>query len=157
MDSLPMNDLTWNVYVISRYTHGFYARELKKLHITMGQFSFIMLIADNDGISQERLSSILQVGKSTTATIVRQLLAAGLITREIDETDRRIYHLHATKKARNLVPKIRAIIDECHRKMTDRLTDIEKSIFLNLLQKVRERTTHVLGGKRGSLPADDAE
>ena len=106
----------------------------------MGQFPFLMEIVDNDGISQEKLSSQLKISKSTTAVIVRQLLESGLITRKPDEKDRRNFHLHATEKARNLIPGIEKIIDLCHSTILQDLTDDEQNQFVDLLRKVRNRT-----------------
>lgn len=151
-----MKKLTLDIYIISRCTHNYYARELKKLHITMGQFPFIMGIAENDGISQEKLSQELMISKSTTAAIVQQLLNAQLITREVDEADRRNFKLHATPKALLLLPKIEEIIGRCHQAITADLTDIERDILVNLTEKVRNRTEIAIGGKRShkskSLP-----
>ena len=143
-----MKKLTLDIYTISRCTHNYYARELRKLHITMGQFPFIMGIAENDGISQEKLSSEIMISKSTTAVIVQQLLNAGLITREVDELDRRNFKLHATQKALRLIPRIEEIIARCHDAMTEGLTDIERDILVNLVRKLRYRTEITLGGKQ---------
>ncbi len=143
-----MRELTLNIYKIGRYTQNYYAQELKKLGVTMGQFPFIMGIAENDGISQEKLSGNIMISKSTTALIVRQLLDAGLITREIDEQDRRNFKLHATAKALELVPKIEAVIARCHQVITADLTPIEREIFAALLGKVRIRTELSLSSRQ---------
>ncbi len=143
-----MRELTLNIYKIGRYTQNYYAQELKKLGVTMGQFPFIMGIAENDGISQEKLSGNIMISKSTTALIVRQLLDAGLITREIDEHDRRNFKLHATAKALELVPKIEAVIERCHQVITGDLTPIEREIFAALLEKVRIRTELSLSSRQ---------
>lgn len=135
-----MRNLTEAIYIICRCTHTYYARELKKLPVTMGQFPFLMGIVDNDGISQEKLSDKLKISKSTTAVIVRQLLEAGLITRRTDENDRRNFKLHATEKALKMVPRISAVIDRCHAIMTQDLTEIERNVLINLVEKVLYRT-----------------
>ena len=109
-----IRDLTMNLYTISRCTHNYYARELRKLNITMGQFPFIMGVVENEGISQEKLSQTILISKSTTAAIIRQLLDAGLITRAVDPNDRRNFRLFATEKALDLVPKIQDVINKCH-------------------------------------------
>ncbi|WP_176013347.1 MarR family winged helix-turn-helix transcriptional regulator [Victivallis sp. Marseille-Q1083] len=147
-DVAAMRELTVDIYTISRCTHNYYARELRKLHITMGQFPFIMGIVENDGISQEKLSAEIMISKSTTAAIVQQLLNAGLVTREIDPLDRRNFKLHATGKALQLVPKIEESIDRCHEMITGELTEIERDIFARLVKKVRNRTEIILGHKR---------
>lgn len=140
-----MDSLTFNIYTISRLTHNYYARSLKALNITMGQFPFIMGIAENDGISQEKLSLKVMISKSTTAVVVQQLLAAGLITREVDESDRRNFKLHATEKALALIPKIEESIENCHDQITSELTEIEREIFEKLARKVKDCTVRSLG------------
>lgn len=131
-----MKDLTLTIYMISRTTHNYYARELKKLGISMGQFPFIVKISENDGISQERLSEKLSIAKSNTTLIIKQLLDAGLIAREVDSRDRRNFKLHITEKGAALVPEIRKIIDACHRKITSKLSAEEKTLLLQMLEKV---------------------
>ncbi len=131
---------TLDIYKISRSTHRYYARELKKLHITMGQFPFLMGIAQNDGISQEKLSAELRISKSTTAVIIQQLLAAGLITREVDVNDRRNFCLHITEKGAALVPLIQESIDRCHETIMEGLSGLEKEMLVKLIQTVRIRT-----------------
>ncbi len=142
-----MHELTLDIYIISRCTHSHYARELRKLGVTMGQFPFILGIAENDGISQEGLSSKLKISKSTTAVIVRQLLEAGIATRETDPEDRRNFRLHATAKAQKLVPRIYTAIDACHETITAGLTGVERSILAELARKVRINAETAMSGK----------
>ena len=133
-----MNDLTFNIYVISRYTHRYYARELAKLGITMAQFPYIMAIIRNDGISQEKLASSLKVSKSTTAAVIKQLVSAGLVKREVDRKDRRNFQLHATPAAVKLNPQIENAIDQCHQILTGNLSENEKAEFIKTLAKIRK-------------------
>ncbi len=134
----PEHELTLNLYIISRRTHDYYARELRRLGLTMGQFPFVMGIVENDGLlSQEELSARVGVGKSTTAEIIRQLMAADLVTRIVDPLDRRTFRLHATARAIALVPEIRRTIDACHTKITAELTESEQRIFAGLTCRVR--------------------
>lgn len=132
-----MEDLTLTIYMISRNTHSYYSRELKKLGITMGQFPFIMKIAENDGISQEKLSEKLAIAKSNTALIIRQLMEANLVCREVDENDRRNFKLHITEQCRTLLPEIQKVIDECHRRITSTLSGREKVLLMQMLEQVR--------------------
>ncbi len=143
-----MSALTLDIYKISRRTHTFYARELRRLHITMGQFPFIMGIVERDGISQEKLSEELMISKSTTAVIVRQLLDSGFITREVDESDRRNFRLHATDKALELVPRIEAVIERCHALITAGMTQIERDIFERLAANAATQAQNVFERKR---------
>ncbi|MBE6390043.1 MAG: MarR family transcriptional regulator [Lentisphaerae bacterium] len=149
-----MDDITFDIYVISRLTHGYYARELAALGITMAQFPYIMGIIGNAGLSQEKLSRLLRMGKSTTAEVIRQLLDKKLIRREPDPVDRRNFRLYATEKALALQPEISAVIGKCNSLISDGLSEDEKKVFYSLLSRVRQKTETGLDG-RNILP--DAE
>lgn len=135
-----MRELTLNFYRISRCTHRYFTRELRKLGVTMGQFPFIMSIAENDGISQEKLSNMLRIAKSTTADVIRQLMESGYVTRETDPADRRNFRLHVTEKACALVPRIQAVIDRCHAAITSDLSDSERAVLTSLTARVCQTT-----------------
>ncbi len=145
-----MRELTLNLYNITRCTHNYYARRLGELGITMGQFPFLLGIAENDGVSQEKLSAMLAISKSTTALIVGQLVKAGLVTRETDLADRRNFCLHAAAKTLELVPKIYSVIDECHNIITAGLSPAERKTFETLTGKVRVTTERAIGRKNNS-------
>ncbi|MBR7130994.1 MAG: MarR family transcriptional regulator [Lentisphaeria bacterium] len=137
-------DITKDIYIISRFTHAFFARELAALDVTMAQFPFVIGIVENDGISQEKLSAKLSMGKSTTAAVVKELEKKNLIIRNVDQADRRNFQLHATKKAIMLYPEIRKVIDRCNTIISDGLSPEELSVFCSLLSRVRHTTENAL-------------
>lgn len=140
--------LTFDIYVISRCTHNFYARELKKIGLTMGQFPFLLQIDENDGISQENLSRNLMISKSTTALIIRQLLDSGMISRVKDPEDHRNYNLHITQSGKVLVPKIREIINQCHEYLLQNFPESEKQKAADILEQIRENTVNAFGKEK---------
>jgi DNA-binding MarR family transcriptional regulator len=83
------------------------------------------------------LSRFQNVSKNTISSLVRGLEEQGLVTREIDRDDKRIFRLRITDKGRNLVmeetPK-RAIY--LNTLVTD-LNDEEKQRLIELLFKLR--------------------
>lgn len=146
-----MDDVTLKVYIISRMTHSYYARELSALGITMAQFPYIMAITENDGISQENLSRKLRVGKSTTAEVIRQLVVSGLVSREVDPADRRNLKLHATGRALQLKPQIQLVIDRCNKLLVSDLSEEEKEQFSRILSLVRSQAEKLPGMKGGKV------
>ncbi|MBQ8755398.1 MAG: MarR family transcriptional regulator [Lentisphaeria bacterium] len=136
--------LTYNTYIISRYTHSFYTRELRKLGISMGQFPFIMHIAEHPACSQEDIVSGMLIGKSTTAAIIRQLMENGIATRTTDAKDRRLTHLRLTAKGEALVPEIEKVIERCQELITANMSDDEKNALGTLLEKLKKQTVEEL-------------
>ena len=97
---------------------------------------YILCICEHPGVSQEKVAELTCIDKSTVAKSVQQLLQGGFITRQISAEDRRVNELYPTEKAKEIYPKIVEIIDSFNMGQLEGLTDIERDIFMRLLQKV---------------------
>ena len=106
-----MKKLTFDIYIISRLTHIYYTRELRKIGLSFGEFPFLISVYENEGISQEELSSLLIISKSTTAMMIRKLAEAGYVRKEVDPDDKRNFRLYITDEGLKFIPAIRRIID----------------------------------------------
>lgn len=134
-----MLPFTLQIHIISRFTHNYYAEQMKKIGLTMGQFSFVTYLCGHPGVSQERLSEALHITKSATAKIIQQMEENDLARREQDTEDRRANKVFPTDKAMNLIPEIEPIVDRCHKEITKDLTPIEYDLLNALLEKVKDR------------------
>ncbi|MBQ9772005.1 MAG: MarR family transcriptional regulator [Lentisphaeria bacterium] len=135
-----MKKLTFDIYIISRLTHIYYTRELRKIGLSFGEFPFLISVYENEGISQEELSSLLIISKSTTATMIRKLADAGYVRKETDPADKRNFRLYITEEGLKFIPEIRRIIDSCHEKMTAGMTVEEKSDVCRKIKKIRQKS-----------------
>lgn len=70
---------------------------------------YIMMIYDNPNCSQDDLVNIYGESKANVAKSLRKLEDEGYITRTTNPENRRKYMLKTTKKADELVPKVRKI------------------------------------------------
>ena len=122
--------------VIYWQSQSFCAKRLKDLGVTCGQFMYILCICEHPGVSQEKVAELTCIDKSTVAKAVQQLLQGGFITRQSSAEDRRANELYPTEKAKEIYPKIVEIIDSFNMGQLEGLTDIERDIFMRLLQKV---------------------
>ncbi|MDQ0192881.1 MarR family winged helix-turn-helix transcriptional regulator [Paenibacillus wynnii] len=106
-----------------------------------GQHSFLKLILNHPGITQDLLTHELKFDKATTARSVKQLEESGYIERKRDPKDRRSYLLHPTDKALDFVPILQSILNELNRNLTRNLTVDEEAQLVALLQKISENPT----------------
>ena len=146
-----MKKLTFDIYIISRLTHIYYTRELRKIGLSFGEFPFLISVYENEGISQEELSTLLIISKSTTAMMIRKLSDAGYVRKEIDPDDKRNFRLYITDEGLKFIPEIRRIIDSCHEKMTDGMTEKEKNDICQKIRKIRQKSesSGMKTGKKG--------
>lgn len=84
------------------------------------------------------LSEFQNVSKNTISSLIRGLEEQGLVTREIDQKDKRMFRLRITDKGRDLVhedlPQMAAIMSS----LTEVLSVEEKTQLLSLLGKLKK-------------------
>ena len=87
------------ISIIHRYGQSYLEKQCDDLDIGYGQLAFIRALSRRDGLSQEELSEVLSIDKTTTARAIKTLVELGYVSRSPDSTDGRIYHLSLTAKA----------------------------------------------------------
>ncbi|MGO4950204.1 MarR family winged helix-turn-helix transcriptional regulator [Paenibacillus sp. DRB1-1] len=101
-----------------------------------GQHSFLKLILQQPGITQEQLTNELKFDKATTARSVKQLEESGYIERKTDPNDRRSHLLSPTAKALEFFPVLQGILDESNVSLVHNLSEEEEDLLIDLLQKI---------------------
>lgn len=104
--------------------------------LRMVTFSVLNIIDDNPGIRQSAVAKILVIERPNMVVIIDELEQAGLITRERSEKDRRAYELHTTPHGKTRLKIARTSVAEHEDRMTQGLSDQDKDILNNLLQKI---------------------
>lgn len=113
---------------------------LRKQDLTFAQVSALLAIRDfpEQKISLKELEKILHVAQSTTAGIISRLEQKGLVTGVGDSTDKRIKLVQITPMGEKYCREAEQNMKEAEENLLSGLTEIEKSIFNSLLQKVRD-------------------
>jgi DNA-binding MarR family transcriptional regulator len=89
-----------------------------------------------EGITPTFLSHMQNVGKNTISSLVRGLEDQGLIQRENDSADRRIYRLKLTDAGRKLIVEQAPRHIEYLNSMVSGLSDEEQTQLIELLDKL---------------------
>lgn len=126
---------------IYRNFHIHMHNQLEKYNIGSGQFHYLMLLYHKDGINQETLSEILKIDKATSARAIRKLEETGYITRKRDQQDKRAYKIYLTKKAQNLRPTIKNILQEWTKQLLQGITKEEEQHLLDILERIAHNAT----------------
>jgi DNA-binding MarR family transcriptional regulator len=111
-------------------------RRLKQLGIRSGQFMYIMLACEKDGLSQENISAELKIDKSAVARTIKQLEVEGYVLRKVSNEDKRQYCIYATEKAKNIYKDMTDTVEAGDDYLMEGLTDIEKELLNSLLDKI---------------------
>lgn len=90
--------------IIARSLDSIANIEFKDIELSRGQYIYLVRICEDPGINLERLTNMLKVDKTTAARSVQKLEKKGLVTREIDENNRKIKKIYPTENGQRLYP-----------------------------------------------------
>ncbi|MGB7968602.1 MAG: MarR family transcriptional regulator [Methanobacterium sp.] len=132
------------VSMIHRTRMIFLNDKIGNMDITAGQFPFIIVLSNEEGISQEELAAYFHIDKGTVARALRKLEDKEYLFRKVDSLNRRRYLIYLTEKGRKAVPTVINIEKEWENSMCSKfskedynnLFDILKGLAVNSLENV---------------------
>ncbi len=109
------------------------------------QHTYILKLCNNPGISQEQLSRMLYVNKSTVTRQLALLEQGGFVTRKPGSADKRTMLVYPTAKAEAVYPKVKAAAQAWNDKLTEGLTEQERDWLCGKLTLLMERAEAEVG------------
>ncbi len=109
---------------------------LEKYELVKGQAELLILIRDNDGITQNELASIIGIKDSSMSVRLNKLEKLGYIVREIDEENLKKKKVYVTLEGKKVSVQCRRILNEIDSILYKGFTKKEKIQFENSLEKI---------------------
>ena len=129
---------------LSRRSFRAFSRALESktiLHgVTGGQWRFLRVLWENDGITQRELSDLVGTKEPTTVRSIRSLEKSKLVVRAPDPSDKRKLNIRLTAKSRKLrkelMPYVIAVNEQATRGISKKDQETAKKVlrqmYLNL-------------------------
>ena len=108
---------------------------IKPLGLTIGTFPALLELWENDGLTQKELAARLDIEQATMANTLARMERDGIVVRKKDLADARAQRVWLTDKARALQASATAAADQQNSAALARLSDEERIVFLDLMQK----------------------
>ena len=105
--NIPLGNL---ISVITRGYSIYVNHHLERLGINSTQLHLLFEISNNKEINQEKIASRININKGSVARSIKKLEEKGLITREIDEKNRRQNKISLTDEGNNVLDESTSII-----------------------------------------------
>jgi DNA-binding MarR family transcriptional regulator len=109
---------------------------LKDLNLAPGQYSVLLLIGLNPGLSQNALAEATGLDGSTIVPITNRFVKLGWIRRSRRRDDRRFYILRMTPAGQAILDKARPIIEAHERQLVAALSAQECQMLNGLLSRI---------------------
>lgn len=110
----------------------------RDLGLAYGQYSVLLLIGLNPGLSQLALAESVGLDGSTLVPITNRFVRRGWIRRSRRRDDRRTYALRVTLAGQAVLDEAAAILKNHENDLTSPLTSRERAALLQLLSKLTD-------------------
>lgn len=134
MDKLQ--DLGFRVNEVARlYTRRFEERA-QALSLQLAQCKALVFLAENEGVSQSRLSQISEIDPAHLVSILDRLEAGGWARRRRRSGDRRVWSLVITENAEPVLRLIWNVIGETYDEALQGLSTEEIATMVKVLERM---------------------
>ena len=120
----------------SRLLRRLFDERVRNLGLTAAQARLLLSLERNPDENQVFHAERLEIEPITLTRIVDRLEETGWVERRSDPADRRARILHLTDKSRNIVTRLRAIVEGLFEDMLDGFDAAERETFARLLERI---------------------
>lgn len=121
---------------IHRRQVSIFNSKLKEYDISHGDRSYLFIIDDNPGLSQNELTKYLSNNKATTAKIIKRLVAEEYVIRRVDSHDKRGYKLFLGDRGKKKVEELREEVSKYSEGIFDDFDEAEAELLYEKLSKL---------------------
>jgi DNA-binding MarR family transcriptional regulator len=118
-------------------------RRISPHGVTRGQWYFLRVLWEQDGLSQRELSERVGMMEPTTVIALRGMEKAGLIRRVRSTDDRRITKVHLTPKARRLRDRLLQISQGVNDQSSEGVDPGELARFRRVIARMTENLDRI--------------
>jgi DNA-binding MarR family transcriptional regulator len=101
-------------------------------------------LSNHEGLSQSQISDELEIEKSTTGRLIDQVERSGWIERRPIPGDRRLWGIHLTDQARQLIAEVESVVLNTRAEMLRGLSAEQQQHLSEVLQTVKSNLSAAL-------------
>jgi DNA-binding MarR family transcriptional regulator len=145
-----MKELAWELAETSRTLRRHFDRRASALGVTTAQWRALAWLGHEPGLKQVELAERLDVEPITAGRIVDRLEESGLVLRQPDPVDRRVWRLFLTDEAMPIRERLTSLADEMAVRAFDGLSSDEIEAMRARLALIRENVGRIEAEQRKS-------
>jgi len=133
-----------------QYANDLFSHEPTASDLTKQQYTVLVAVEQNEGVSQTDLVALTGIDRSTLAEMIRRMIEKGLLSRERTESDQRANAVRLAAGGRKALRGARAANDRVERALLSALPAADRAKFSRML------STIVAAAEAGVLDAPPA-
>lgn len=135
-----MNSPFKAISILYRKSHIWLNNSCAQCGLTAAQAMVILIVCDFRSLTQDEITKRLGLDKSVIAKTVSKMEETGFLVRTTNPKDKRTYDIQPTDKAWEVYPFVQEQIDACFQRMTQQMSEWQRTEFKELLLLAAEMT-----------------
>lgn len=111
-------------------------RLFSEVNIRPAQFSVLVVIEKNPGLTQSQVSAALGIKRTNFVALLDTLEHRGLAERQAAAGDRRSHALHLTERGKTVMRRLRQLVDIQERRLIGRIGEHGRRQLIDLLHRL---------------------
>lgn len=128
----------------ARRLRNAFDHRLAELDLNLNQASLLAFVNDFGGTNQTELAEMVGVGRASCGTMIDQLEGRGLVERQPDAEDRRVWLVAITPEGSALVEKFYAVDEEFRKDIRRDISRDERQQLASLLERLGTNVDAIL-------------
>jgi DNA-binding MarR family transcriptional regulator len=126
----------WMFKTISNWIDEEMSRKLKSLGISRVQFPIMIVLLEEEGLTQVEIGKRIHMPGYATSRNIDQLERKNLVKRQLHESSRRSHRIYLTSQGTQLAPQLFSVAHSISDKLLDPFEADEKELFRTMLYRV---------------------
>ena len=119
-----------------QYANDLFSHEPSANDLTKQQYTVLVAVEQNEGVSQTDLVSLTGIDRSTLAEMIRRMIEKGHLSRERTESDQRANAVHLAPSGRKALRGARAANDRVEKALLSALPAGDRAKFSRMLSTI---------------------
>lgn len=149
MGGVFINSVGYEICYTARKIYQLLNKGLEPYGITPEQFVVIDKLLEEEGSSQKQLAEKLDKDANTVKAMVDKLERNGYVLRRRNIQDKRAFSLYLTAKAKEALPALRVIDNECMQAVYGDIDAENLQQLVMMLQRLRKNINKTLQKEHG--------
>lgn len=134
----PRGSIGARIGFISRKSKNYFNQVVSEEGLFAGQHHIIMMLERVGCATVSQIAEEMRTTSATASVSIKRLEKAGFVEKRSSDSDARITKIYLTDKALAVTQRIKSKMDEAEESLTQGLTQEEKYLLSDLLDKVVE-------------------
>ena len=133
-----MDTVSFHLIKLSKAYFNYLNVALSTLGLYEGQHSLLLLLWEQDGLTQSELCQRLNVEPASASKSIDRIEHAGFIQRRPDPSDARANRIYLTEQGRTLEPQVNAILAKAEDHLVANISLEERLLLRRLILQMRD-------------------